>query len=118
MTVTLDGKTLDCKSLSEGFEVINVQGDDWENSAYKRKIKVLGIVRTWTVECVENNIAWASSAAKSFQDTGAAGTTVAFAVTDEVRVISATVYILGVTQDIADLGGKNVRRFTVSLQEA
>jgi hypothetical protein len=117
MTVTLDSKTLDCKSLSEGFEIIHIQGDDSENGAYKRKVKVLGVLRTWTLECVESAVAWSSSQAKSFQDTAAAGTTVTFTVTDEVRVIGTTVYILGMTIDAADLAGKNVRRFTLALQE-
>jgi hypothetical protein len=118
MTVTLDGKTLDTKRLSEGFEVVNGQSDDWENSAYKRKVKVLGVIRTWTLECVESVVAWTSSQAKSFQDTGEAGTTVTFTVTDEVRVINTSVYILDMAIQIADLAGKNIRYFTVTLQEA
>jgi hypothetical protein len=118
MTVTLDGKTLNVKSLSEHFQVINRQWDAWENQAYKRKVKVRGKVRVWTLACVENNVNWASGQAKSFQDTGEVGTTVTFAVTDQVRVINATVYILEVTIDIADLAGKNIRYFTLILQEA
>lgn len=118
MAVTLDGKTLDCKSLGEGFEVVARQWDAWINGAFKRKVKVRGIVRAWTLDCVENGVAWASSQAKSFEDTAAAGTTVTFAVTDEVRVISTTVYILAVAIQAADLAGKNIRYFTVTLQEA
>lgn len=118
MAVTLDGKTLDCKSLGEGFEVVASQWDAWISGAFKRKVKVRGIVRNWALDCVENGVAWASSQAKSFEDTAAAGTTVAFAVTDEVRVINTTVYILAVAIQAADLAGKNIRYFTVTLQEA
>jgi hypothetical protein len=118
MTVTLDGKTLDVKSLGEDFQAVNSQWDAWENQAYKRKLKVVGKVRQWTLDCVENNVAWASSQAKSFQDSATAGSTVSFSVTDEVRVINTTVYILGVQIHVADLAGKNIRYFTLSLQEA
>jgi len=118
MTVTLDSKTLDCKSLGEGAEVVASRWDVWVSGAFKRKVKVRGLVRTWTLDCVENSVAWASSQAKSFEDTAAAGTTVTFAVTDEVRVISTTVYILGVAIQAADLAGKNIRYFTLTLQEA
>jgi hypothetical protein len=118
MTVTLDGKTLDCKGLSESCQAISTQWDAWVSAAYKRKVKVFGICRKWTVSVVENGVAWASGSCKSFEDTAAAGTTVTFAVTDEVRVISTSVYVLDVTIDIVDLAGKNVRYFTLTLQEA
>ena len=118
MTVTLDGKTLDVRALGEDLEVVNSQWDVWENQTYKRKVKVLGIVRHWTLECVENNVAWSSSQVKSFEDTAAVGTTVTFVVTDEVRVVNTSVYVLGVQIQVADLAGKNIRHFTLTLQEA
>jgi hypothetical protein len=118
MTVTLDGKTLDCKHLAEDCAVINTQWDAWVSSAYKRKVKVLGICRKWTLDVVENNVAWASSSCKSFQDSGLAGTVLTFNVDDQVRVISTSVYILDVRIDVADLAGKNIRIFTLTLQEA
>jgi len=118
MTVTLDGKTLDAKKFGESFVVVHSQSDAWQNNKYKRKVKVWGIVRVWTLDVVESSVVWASSQAKSFQDTGEAGTTVTFTVTDEVRVISTSVYILDMAIQIADLAGKNIRYFTVTLQEA
>jgi len=118
MTVTLDGKTLDVKSFHEDFLVVNAQSDVWVLGEYTRKVSVRGVIRKWNVQCVENAVNWASSQAKSFQDTGTAGTTVTFAITDQVRVLSTTVYILAMTIDAQDLAGKNVRRYTVSLQEA
>jgi len=33
-------------------------------------------------------------------------------------VLSTNVYILGVTIDVADLAGKNIRYFSLNLQEA
>jgi len=118
MTVTLDGKTLDALSLAESFEVINTQWDRWESGEAKRKVKARGVVRVWTLRIVENGTAWASSQAKSFEDSGRAGTQLAFAVTDEVRVISTNVYVLAANIDAIDLAGKNVRYFTLTLQEA
>lgn len=118
MTVTLDGKTLDCKSMSEDFQTFKSEWDAWENQAYKRKVKVKGVISGWTLDCVENGVAWASSQTKSFQDTATAGSTVAFVVTDEVRVINTSVYILAVQIYVADIAGKNIRHFSLTLQEA
>jgi len=118
MTVTLDSKTLDCKSMSEDFQTFRSEWDAWESQTYKRKVKVKGIIKRWTLDCVENGVAWASSQAKSFEDTAAAGTSVTFAVTDEVRVINISVYILAVQIYVADLAGKNIRHFSLTLQEA
>jgi len=118
MTVTLDGKTLDALSLAESFEVINTQWDRWEGGEAKRQVKARGVVRVWTLRLVENGTAWTSSQAKSFEDSGKAGTQLAFAVTDEVRVISTNVYVLGLMIDAMDLAGKNIRYYTLTLQEA
>lgn len=118
MTCTLDGKTLDVKSLDEDAPVIDAQWDAWLSGWYSRKVKVRGIYRVWTLSCVEKEVAWASSQVKSFEDNAAWGTILAFVVTDEVRVINTSVRILGVQIHIADLGGKNIRYFTLTLQEA
>jgi hypothetical protein len=117
VTVTLDGKTLNVLALAESADIVASQRDAWENGAYKKKMKVYGVIRQWTLDCVENSVAWASSQAKSFEDTMTAGTTVAFSVTDEVRAVSTNVKITGVGLNISDLGGKNVRHFRVSMQE-
>jgi hypothetical protein len=118
MTVTLNSITLNCKRLDENCTVVASQWDAWVSGAYKRKVKAYGIYRVWTLDCVENGVAWASSAAKSFQDTASAGTSVTFSVDDQVRVISTSVYILGVTIHVADVAGQNIRYFTLTLQEA
>ena len=117
MTVTLDGKTLDVLHLGESADPVQVQWDAWENSAYKRKVKVYGLVRRWSLNCVEKEVAWASSQAKSFQESAGAGTTVTFQVTDQVRIVDTNVKILHVGLNVADLAGKNVRRFSLTLQE-
>ena len=118
MTVTLDGKTLEALMIGESLEVINNQWTRWENGKAKRKIKSRGCVRVWTLRVVENGTTWASSQAKSFEDSGEAGTELTFAVTDEVRIISTNVYVLAVNIDAMNLAGKNVRYFTLTLQEA
>jgi hypothetical protein len=118
VTVTLDGKALDCKRLTEDCAVMHTQWDAWVSAAYKRKIKVFGLCRKWTLDIIENNVAWASSSCKSFEDSGLAGTALTFSVDDQVRVISASVYVLDVRIDVSDLAGKNIRSFTLTLQEA
>jgi len=115
--VKLDGKTLNVLSFGEDARAVMSQWDAWVDGAYKRKVKVLGISRSWMLDCVENDVGWTNSQAKSFQETAAAGFTVTFSITSEVRVINTTVYIIDVGIQVADLAGKNVRHFTLTLQE-
>jgi len=117
MTVTLDGKTLDVKSFGENVEVMHAQWDAWISGWYYRRVKVRGIYRVWTLDCLENDVAWASSQVKDFEANAAWGTHLTFIVTDEVRVINTIVMILGVQIHVADLAGKNIRYFTLTLQE-
>jgi hypothetical protein len=50
---------------------------------------------------------------------GENGSAVAFISNEPVREISSTnVYVLGVELGLSDLGGKNIRKFTLTLQEA
>lgn len=118
MTVILDGKTVVCKQLNEDCKAVAIQWDAWLSSAYKRKIKTYGLIRVWTLKCVESGVLWASSQVKSFEDSELAGSVLALSVDDEVRAISTNVYVLGVSIDAVDLGGKNLRYFTLTLQEA
>ena len=118
MTVTLDSKTLNCKHIHEDFIVAHSQTNAWVSGAFKRKVKPYGVYRVWILNVVENGVAWTSSDCKSFQDSAAAGTALTFVVTDEVRVISTSVYVLGLSIDAVDLAGKNIRYYTLTLQES
>ena len=117
MTVTLDGKSLECMRFSENCVAVTTQWDAWANNGYTRKVKVLGVVRTWVLNCVEDGIAWASSCAKSYEDSAAKGTTLTLTVTDEVRLVNASVCVLSVLIDVENLAGKTIRYFTITLQE-
>jgi hypothetical protein len=105
-------------SFHEAFDTILAAWDAWESGVSKRKQKVYGVRRAFTLRCVEKDVAWSNCQAKNFQDTATAGTAVSFAITDQIRVISTSVYITQVTIDAEDIAGKNIRRFSVMLQEA
>lgn len=118
MTVVLDGKTLETVGFQEAEDPVKTERDAWQNSAYKREVKNYGLVRRWQLTCLEKDVAWIDSQVKSFQETAEDGTPVAFVVTDEQRVINTTVYILSVSLSLPEVGGKNIRYFTLMLQEA
>jgi len=117
MTVTLNGKTLDVLEFGEGADPVQSHWDAWQNSAYKREIKVYGVEETWRLACVEKDVAWADSQPKSFEEAAEAGDPVAFVVTDEERAANTSAYILAVSVHFANLAGKNIRYFTLTLQE-
>lgn len=116
--MTLDGKTLNCLSIGESSDAARTEWDAWVSGAFKHKYKAHGVIRRFTVECEESDAAYSGSQYESFLATAAAGSTVAFAVADQVRVYSGSVYITGVSLRAQDLAGKNVRYFTLQLLEA
>jgi hypothetical protein len=120
MGTTLDGQSLTVTKWGEDVSVQASQWDAWSGSSYKRKVKVYGIVRTYTVDCIENAVAWASSLANRFETTALNGSTVAFFSDQAVRPVnpSVNVYVLKVSWTLENIAGKNVRKFTLTLQEA
>jgi len=120
MTITLDGKTLKVKSISEGLDLVGTSKDRWEAGIFKREQIVFGGVRVWTLECHENGVAWADSVVPHFMDKAKANTVVTFVV-DEAPAYSVNrpVYIMAVNMfvDIGDLP-LSYRTFTLTLQEA
>jgi hypothetical protein len=119
MTITLDGKTLNVLSFGESIEVAGTQWDAWVNQGYDRKVKVYGIIRKWTLECVEDSVTWTNSLVNYFETIAQNGSAVAFTSDESLREITSTsVYVLGVELGLSDLGGKNIRKFTLTLQEA
>jgi hypothetical protein len=118
LTITLDGKTLTVLSLSESVSVVGTQWDAWENEAYDRKAKIYGITREWSLECIEQDVTWTNSLVKYFGTVAQNGLAVAFVSDEPAREVSGTdVYVLGVDLDLTNLGGENIRKFTLKLQE-
>ncbi|MCW4045233.1 MAG: hypothetical protein NWE94_06930 [Candidatus Bathyarchaeota archaeon] len=118
MGVTLDGKTLNVTGWRESLEPIKSEFDKWENGTCKRKVRVYGYVRVYALDCIEENVAWASSVVKYFEEKAAAGAVVAFFSDLAVRNVSSTnVQVVGVGFEAVDVGSQNVRSFSLQLQE-
>jgi len=118
MTITLNGKTLIVTDFQENVEAVSVQWDTWESGQYKRKYKAYGAVKTWTLECIEENVAWTNSAANDFQQKAESGDYVAFVVDEGNRhQINTNVYILNVDLRLDLVGTQNIRHFIIKLQE-
>ncbi len=123
------GATIDSQALAiEGAGIEeNVKGvgtfvDKWENEKYKKKASILGSIRSWSLRCYEENVAWSSSLAKHLQGHMEAGETVEFSIIegDLHSVSSINVYILEINVSYRK-GAKAasfVRHFTLKLQEA
>jgi len=76
MAVTLDGKTLNVLKWSEDNAFISSQYDEWSAGICRRLVKVYGLVRTYQVDCVEQNVAWASSKPNYFERSAQNGNSV------------------------------------------
>jgi hypothetical protein len=124
MTVTIDTKTLNVEGggIEESIEVVGSFVDKWQDEAYRKEAKIFGTVRSWTLRCYENNVAWSSSNAKYLQDKAKEGNKLSFSVDEgNLHAVTSTyVYILGVDVDYPK-GSKATqftRFFTLKLQEA
>ena len=124
MTVTIDSKSLSVEGggIEESTEPVGSSVDKWLNGAYVKEVKIFGIVRSWTLKCYEQNVAWSSSNAKYLQDKAKVGDKVPFEVDEgNLHAVTSTyVYILGV--DVKYPKGAKAsqftRYFTLKLQEA
>lgn len=124
MTVTIDTKTLNVEGggIEESIEVVGSFVDKWVNGTYAKEAKIFGTLRSWTLRCYENNVAWASSNARLLQDKAKLGDKVSFSVDEgNMHAVTSTyVYILSVDVDYPK-GSKATqftRWFTLKLQEA
>jgi hypothetical protein len=81
--------------------------------------QVFLIVRSYMVDCVEQNVTWANSLANYFETVAQNGSPVVL-YSDDVRrpVSSVCVCVLHVTWTLENLGGQGIRKFTLMLQEA
>jgi hypothetical protein len=118
MSVTLDSQTLNVVNWEENLAPLSTTFDKWENGAAKRKISVFGCIRTFKLDCFEQDVVWASSLVKYFEEKAAAGTALAFASTLSVRNVSSTnVKITNVGFSAVDVAAQNLRSFSLELQE-
>ncbi|MCW4002422.1 MAG: hypothetical protein NWE95_00710 [Candidatus Bathyarchaeota archaeon] len=118
MSVSLDSQTLNVVNWDESLVPLSSMFDKWDNGTAKRNLTVFGYVRTFKIDCVEQDVAWASSLVKYFEDKAAAGTLLAFVSTLAVRNVSSTnVKITGVSFSAVDVAAQNLRSFTLELQE-
>jgi hypothetical protein len=118
MGTTLDGQTLTVTKWAEGVIISASQWDAWSSSQYTRKVKVYGLIRTYIIDCVEQDVVWANSLANYFQVAAGNGNTVLFYSDLPVRPVNLVpVLVLNVTYTLENLGGKNIRKFTLTLQE-
>jgi hypothetical protein len=118
MGVTLDSLTLTVLKWQEALLPIMTMDDKWIGGLCKRVPRVYGAVRTYQLDCAEQNVAWASSQVNHFEQVASAGTAVAFTSDLPIRAISSTsVYVMGVNFAGENLGTQNIRNFTLQLQE-
>jgi hypothetical protein len=124
MGAMIDGQTLNIEGgrIQENVKSVGTFVDKWEDEKYKKKAKILGSVRSWSLRCYEENVAWTNSIARHLQEHMEAGDTVSFNIDEgDLHTVSSTnVYILDININYGK-GAKAssfIRHFTLRLQEA
>lgn len=116
---SLDGQSLTVTKWDEEVDVQDSEWDAWSGANYKHNVKVYGIIRTYTIDCIENAVAWTVSLANRFETTALNGTPVIFYSDQAVRPVSSvSVYVMKVSWTMENIAGKNYRKFTLTLQES
>jgi hypothetical protein len=95
------------------------ESDTWKNGAYTHPVRVYGKVHKWVLTCIEQNVAWANSAANYFYGLQSAGTAIQLSSNDPRRPINppVNVVIYQVVLKLVLEGTQNIRRFTVDFRE-
>jgi hypothetical protein len=117
MTVKLNNRELNVKSIGGSGDPAGTEWDSWVDAAYKRKYKAYGKVQQITIEFFETDVLWDNSAAKEFSSLMAAGTEVKLYSDDPRRTADTTVFIKQVSDRALVEGNVNMRYCTVTLQE-
>jgi hypothetical protein len=115
--ITLGGKTLSLRGLTETVAIIGLQYDNWQNQVCSRKTVVYGATRKWSLDCVEKDVQWAESAAAYLMGVASSGSAISFISDDPRRPIESSVNVLKVTLTLQLTGTVNVRHFNVELHE-
>ena len=122
MTFTVDSYSLNVAGFSESSEPVGSEWYAWEGDRITVKRFTYGILRRWTLSCVEVNTAWGSSAAKYLQDKMNAGEKVTFSVSEgdmhTVQSVQAYVSNIEIEYGRGSTASRFTRKFTVTLQEA
>jgi hypothetical protein len=122
MTFTVDSYSLNVTDFSESSEPVDSEWYAWESNRITVKRFTYGILRRWTLSCVEANVAWSSSAAKYLQDKMNAGEKVTFNVSEgdmhTVQNVQAYVSSVEVEYGRGSTASRFTRKFTVTLKEA
>lgn len=98
-SLVINSVTLNCRDFREDVLLVASEWDDWEDSAYQKKIQTIGSIKKWSFRCNESATAWASSDYKAMRDAMEAGASVTCVFTfGGEELINENVVIIGVTK--------------------
>jgi len=116
MGVSLAGFVLKVVSSNGGCSTLNTQNDAWDRVKLKvvHKTKIYTKLYQWTFTCLEDNIAWEDSAAKTLK-----------ALVDSVVPLESTLYVRPISplnvkvvavEILAENEAQTMRRFSVTVK--
>jgi len=99
MTSTLGGYALTVEDSNLGEDDIadTLVVDAWKNGAFQHDLLTQRKDKSWTLRCVENNVAWADSSAKKLQTDMTSGELALVIDEGVLHQVNEDVYLLAVT---------------------
>jgi hypothetical protein len=90
-SISLGGTLLPMSSLTEDTKFVGSNKPQWKNGVCSPFVKVYGTYQVYTITCVENNVAWASSVAVALENS--MGSVLTFIQTTDQRIPVGTVNV-------------------------
>jgi len=99
MTSTLGGYVLNIEDANLGEDDVadSTLADGWKNGAFQHDFRTHRKDKSWTLRCVENNVAWADSSAKKLQTDMTTGALTLIVDEGVLHQVNKDVYVLAVT---------------------
>ena len=118
MAPTLGTQTLQIQKWQEDIVPTQSLYDKWTGGTCVRTKVVYGYVRTYTLDCIEQNVSWANSLANYAEQQLQSGAQLAFSSDLAIRPVSSTyVTVEDVNWTEENVANQNIRIITLTLME-
>jgi hypothetical protein len=113
MTSSLGGYPLQVEddNLGEDDVADSAVSDGWKNGVFQHDLRTRRKDKSWTLRCIENNVAWLDSSAKKLQNDMTSGALRLIVDEGVLHQVNADVYVLGITVTYEGV----VRTFDISV---
>jgi len=116
----IDGSIVKVQAWSESQQAISSSSDEWTDRKCRRNTRNYGGISTFTITCIEGDVAWANSIVERLRWRSRKNAIILLSSDKPLRYVAMKVKVLAVEFEASTetVSNKNIRCFTVTLEEA